>query len=204
MKVLAFFNSKGGSGKSTLAMHLAVAAAERLRVVILDADPNGTTTTWSGAREAEAPAVQQTDSTKLKAHLATLKQQGVELIVLDCPPSITADSSILVSCADCVIVPVQPTMPDVAGCFNATRIIDAQGKPYFFILSRCPPPSPETRESLEALSSAREVCPVLIGDRIAFSRALKMGLAVTEYGKDSKAHAEAVQACNWILDKIGV
>lgn len=204
MKVLAFFNSKGGSGKSTMAMHVAVAAAEKLRVVILDADPNGTTTVWSGARESEVPAVEPTSSVILRTHLSRLEKQGVQLVVLDCPPTITAESAFLVSCADLVVVPVQPTMPDVAGCFNATRIIDAQGKPYIFIMSRCPPPSQEVRESLEALSAASTVCPIMIGDRIAFSRALKLGLAVTEYGKDTKADDEVTQACNWILKKIGV
>lgn len=203
MKVLAVFNSKGGSGKSTIAMHVAVAAAETLNVVILDADINATTTAWRQARNVEKPAVEATSATNLRADIARMRKAGVDLVVLDCPPSITASSSLIVAQSDFVLVPVQPTMPDIAGCFNATRIIDSQSKPYAFIMNRCPPPSKEVRDTLDALGQSGEVCPVLIGDRIAFSRALASGLAVTEYEMTGKANAEIVDACAWILNRIG-
>lgn len=203
MKVLAVFNSKGGSGKSTIAMHIAVAAAEQLRVAILDVDPNATTTEWGRARESDTPHVEQSSAFKLKADIERMRTAGADLVVLDCPPSITAESAFLVSCADFVVVPVQPTMPDVAGCFKATKIIDAQKKPYAFILNRCPPPSIETQQAEEGLSQSGPLCPISIGDRIAFSRALASGVAVTEMMRKGKAFDETMAVSAWILEKIG-
>lgn len=203
MKVLAVFNSKGGSGKSTISMHVGVAASETLKTVILDADPNKSTVKWGKTRETTEPAVKETSSARLMGELLELKGQGVELVILDCPPSITADSAFLVSCADFVMVPVQPTIVDVAGCYNATKIITAQKKPFAYIVNRCPKPSQDTREAIAALEKSGELCPVVVGDFIAFSRALAYGMAVTEFEKTGKAYEQAMQSCQWILEKIG-
>jgi chromosome partitioning protein len=185
-------------------MHVGVAAAETLNTVILDVDPNRSTMKWGKTRETAVPAVRETSSTKLMGDILELKKNGVDLVILDCPPSITADSAFLVSCADFVMVPVQPTIVDVAGCYNATKIIMAQKKPFAYIVNRCPAQSQDTREAIAALEKGGELCPVIIGDRIAFSRALAYGLAVTEYEKTGKAYEEAMQSCKWILEKIGV
>jgi chromosome partitioning protein len=45
--IIALANQKGGVGKTTLTVHLAVGAARRgKRVVVLDADPQGNSTSW--------------------------------------------------------------------------------------------------------------------------------------------------------------
>jgi chromosome partitioning protein len=206
MKVLAVFNSKGGSGKSTLSMHLAVAAAEHMRVAILDLDAEGaeTSSVWSKARDAVAPHVEASNAARLVADIGRMQKAGADLIVLDCPPSITAESAFFVSHADFVVVPVQPKMPDVAACYKAIRIVRSQNKPFAYVLNRCPPPpSIEVEQAMEGLSESGELCPVLIGDRIAFSRALASGNAVTEF-QSGKAGDEARAACDWILNKLGV
>jgi chromosome partitioning protein len=46
MKTVALVSQKGGSGKTTLAVHLAAAAAERGRVLLMDVDPKDRR--WSG------------------------------------------------------------------------------------------------------------------------------------------------------------
>lgn len=47
MTVIAVANQKGGVGKTTLAVHLAVGAARRgKRVILVDADPQGNSTSW--------------------------------------------------------------------------------------------------------------------------------------------------------------
>lgn len=204
MRVIAAFNSKGGSGKSTLSMHLAVKAAEHYRTVILDTDPNGTTVLWSSWRENPQPSVEEATTLNLGRRLDELQTMGVELVILDCPPSITADSPILIGYADFVIMPVQPTMPDVGGCLKALKIVTKAKKPFGFILSRVPKESPDTRAAREALKESGPLCPVDIGDRIAFSRALAAGLAVTEFDMDAKAVAEIGLAADWILKQAGV
>ena len=46
MRSVAVFSQKGGSGKSTVAIHLAVMAARGHRVLLVDADPQGTVAAW--------------------------------------------------------------------------------------------------------------------------------------------------------------
>jgi chromosome partitioning protein len=53
VRTLAFSNNKGGSGKTTTTVSLAAALAERgLRILVVDLDPQGSATTWLGARES--------------------------------------------------------------------------------------------------------------------------------------------------------
>lgn len=202
MRVLGVFNSKGGSGKSTLAVHVGVAAAFENRVALLDADPQGTLTAWGGVRSEPSPAVLAVTADSLQADLRALEQQGVELVLLDCPPYITAESSRLVSLCDFIVVPVQPSMPDIAGCNHAVRIIEAAGKPFAFIINRAPARAPEVGQAFDALKEWGEVCHVVVGDRRSFSRALASGLSVAEFDADSAAGREAAAACSWILSKV--
>ena len=56
MAIVAVANQKGGVGKTTLAVHLAVGAARAgLRVIVVDADPQGNATSWllDGEQDAE-------------------------------------------------------------------------------------------------------------------------------------------------------
>jgi len=138
----------------------------------------------------------------LAADLKMLEGKGVALCVLDCPPYITAESSKLVALCDFVIVPVQPTMPDIAGCNHAVEIIKATGKPFAFVVNRAPSRAPEVAQAIEALSQWGEVCPVVVGDRRSFSRALASGQSVIEFEADSTASREAAEACAWMLSKI--
>jgi chromosome partitioning protein len=202
MKTIAFFNSKGGAGKSTLAVHVGVAAAYERRTALLDADPQGTLRAWGSVREHSSPAVLSVSAANLASELANLEKQGVELVIIDCPPYITAESNRLVEQSDFVVVPVQPTMPDIAGCNHAVQIIRSTGKPFAFVLNRAPARAPEVAQALDALAQWGEVCPVIIGDRRSFSRALASGQSVIEFDGDSPAGKEAAEACAWILSKI--
>lgn len=202
MKTIAFFNSKGGAGKSTLAVHLGVAAAYERPTALLDADPQGTLRAWAAARTLDAPTVIAVSAANLAEQLAMLASRGVALCVIDCPPHITAESAKLVELCDFVVVPAQPTMPDIAGCAYAVEIIKASGKPFCFVVNRAPARAPEVAQAIDALANWGEVCPFIIGDRRSFSRALASGQAVNEFDGDTPASKEAADACAWILSKI--
>jgi chromosome partitioning protein len=59
MRIITLSNNKGGSGKTTATVSLASSFAERgLRVLVVDLDPQGSTTDWLGGHESSIGLVE--------------------------------------------------------------------------------------------------------------------------------------------------
>src|SRR6476661_5074077 len=59
MRTIALSNNKGGSGKTTTTVSLAAAFGERgLRVLVVDLDPQGSSTEWLGGVESSVGLVE--------------------------------------------------------------------------------------------------------------------------------------------------
>lgn len=198
------FSQKGGSGKSTLGIHVSVEASKTLKTALIDADGQGTGQAWASGRAADEPAVVAGAPSNIHALLESAEAEGYELAIVDCPPHIVAGAAQLVSVADLVVVPVQPTFPDMAALNKALSVITAAGKPFVFVLNRADKRSPETKDAVATLSEVAPVCPEYFGDRVAFGRALSSGLAVCEFtsNADDKAASEARAVYQWIMEKM--
>ena len=199
MKIVAFFSQKGGSGKSVLSIHTAVAAGAKEKVVLIDCDPQGTSATWSLEREKVSPVVAKASPGNIKEVLKAAEQDGYTLAVLDCPPHAVPGTIDIVKQANYVIIPIQPSMPDLAAASRAISMVEAAGKRFSFVINRAPFRAPEIEQAMNGLRTSGSVCPVVIGDRRSFSRALTDSLAVTEFDrKDSKAVLEIAQFWRWL------
>jgi len=106
-------NPKGGSGKTTLATNIAGwLAGKRQRVGLLDADPQGSSTTWLARRPALFPSIAGFDADAGKKEL---KEVGVEWLVVDSAAGTRGDAlRDAVRRADAMIVPVSPSVFDMA------------------------------------------------------------------------------------------
>lgn len=120
--IVGFLNQKGGVGKTTLALHVADAMARRKRrVLVVDADPQGSALDWAAARRGE-PLFPVAGLPKASIHkeLPALAA-GYELVVIDGPPRVYDVARSIIMASDLVVIPVQPSPYDV---WAAKEIVD--------------------------------------------------------------------------------
>ena len=128
-KIIAVVNQKGGAGKTTITMNLAGSLANRgHKVLVVDADPQGTATRWAASASEEKlfPAsVIGLSAANTKVHQEVKKFIGdYDWIIIDCPPA--ADSPIPQSAlliADLAIVPLIPSPLDMWAAVGIRKVI---------------------------------------------------------------------------------
>jgi chromosome partitioning protein len=112
--VIGFLNQKGGSGKSTLAINVAAEMTARgKRVLLVDADPQGSVADWSAARQNASPfSVIRFDRPVLHREVASLAR-GYQYVVIDGPARDAGlQRSAILSC-NLVAVPTVPSGLDL-------------------------------------------------------------------------------------------
>jgi chromosome partitioning protein len=115
--IVAVLNQKGGSGKTTLALHVAGAwARQGMRVLLVDADPQGSALDWAEARARDGHrrlfGVIGLARETLHRELPDLAR-SVDHVLIDGPPRATAIMRSAMLASDLVLVPVQPSAFDV-------------------------------------------------------------------------------------------
>lgn len=113
MKTVVVASSKGGVGKTTLATHLGAQwALSGRRTVLVDADPQGSSTRWCERRAELESAVLPVDGTR-KAWRKRIPDDTQRMVV-DAPAGAMAASlEAFLELADAVVVPVQPSALDI-------------------------------------------------------------------------------------------
>ena len=110
--IYAYLNQKGGVGKTTLSIHTAAELARRgRRVLLIDADPQGSTLAWSNCREDARFTVVGMPKATLHKEI-DLMVGDYDDVVIDGPPRVT-DLARSIVAADIVIIPIQPSPMDV-------------------------------------------------------------------------------------------
>ena len=86
MIIIAIIGQKGGTGKTTAATGLAVAAVNAgYQTAILDLDPQTNAANWRDRREAEGPAVESIQPSRLRHTLKAAESAGADFIFIDTP-----------------------------------------------------------------------------------------------------------------------
>jgi chromosome partitioning protein len=193
--VITVAQQKGGTGKTTLAANLAAGLAPTVRVALLDIDPQRSLTRWHAIRTARdaVPAnitFSDVSGWRLSAELERLKLTH-DVVLIDSPPQVDTDARLAVRGASLVLIPVQPSPPDVWAAEGTLGLAAAERRDARLVLNRMPSAS-RLGETVKAELTARKL-PLLntaIGNRAGFATAFAAGLGVTEAAPRSSAAAE--------------
>ena len=193
--VITVAQQKGGTGKTTLAANLAAAFAPSRRVALLDIDPQKSLGRWHSLRrawlqQAVVLAFSGIAGWRLPAELERLKRDH-DVVLIDSPPQLDTDARVAVRAADLVLVPIQPSMPDVWAAEGTLRLAAEERRPAHLMFNRTPPAS-KLRDAIATDLADRQL-PLLrstLGNRAGFAHAFAAGLGVTEVAPRSTAAAE--------------
>mgnify|MGYP002631710371 CR=1 FL=1 len=192
--VITVAQEKGGAGKTTLAANLAAAMAADVRVAILDIDPQRSLARWHALRSARSGAVAVTLSElsgwRLPAEIDRLRRQH-DVLIVDSPPQVDTDARIAVRAADLVLVPVQPSPPDLWAAEGTLKLARDEKRTIRLVLNRAPA-SGTLRAAVEAEIAARGhgLLAATLGNRVGFAGAFARGLGITETAPRSTAARE--------------
>lgn len=115
MKTVLVASSKGGVGKTTIATHLAAhAALAGDRTVLVDADPQGSSTRWAERRAGLEAAVLPIDgSARQRKAWKSIPEDTTRVVVDAAAGAMAEDLEAWLEHADAVVVPVLPSALDI-------------------------------------------------------------------------------------------
>lgn len=206
MQIFSLINQKGGAGKSTLARQLAVIAGETGASVLIDRDPQETSTKWWQRRQnlqplPERPDLLDLNGTDLTMAAATLRQRpGV--VFVDTRPAVAEPEAEAARIADLVLVPVRPSPDDLEAIGETLKILRRLDKRAIVVVNAAKNEA-RARDARAALSRYPvPVCPTHIADRAIYLDASLEGRGVGEMRGPvaREAHAELLKVWTWILE----
>jgi chromosome partitioning protein len=198
--IVAFLNQKGGVGKTTLSLHVAGAwAARGRRVIVIDADPQGSALDWSEqrAREGLPRLFGVLGLARDTLHVeAPAIARGVHHVLIDGSPRIAPLMRSAMLAADLVVVPAQPSPFDGWASGEILRLLQEARvyRPQLaarLALNRCGARTVIARETAKALTKHEP--PVLaarVGQRVVFADAARTGRLVSEVSRSDLAVRE--------------
>ncbi|NJR67167.1 MAG: AAA family ATPase [Leptolyngbyaceae cyanobacterium CRU_2_3] len=205
--IISVQNQKGGVGKTTLAIHIShVLASKDGRVLLIDADPQGSARDWAAARASQPPfTVVAVDRPTIHRDIPTTAQ-GYRHVVIDGPPRVTDLARSAIIAADLVVIPIQPSPYDVWAAKDVVDLIREasvfkEKLKSVFAINRKIANTAIGRDVAEALSSYN--IPVLksqICQRVAFAESAATGQTVLETVPNSAAAIELKALAQELLE----
>jgi chromosome partitioning protein len=199
MKVVMVAKQKGGVGATTLAREIGVAAAAAGKtVVFVDLDPQGTLRGWwnrrtEGAQGEPNPALAAPAPAQMADALDQLRGAGVDICIVDTPPSVHPFLASVMRLADLILLPTRPTTDDLDALPAILDMVEDSGRSFAFVVTQSPPGKSRLYDDAVPLLAQRGRVAPPLRIRSDFPVAAARGRATTELAPKGKA-AEEVRA----------
>lgn len=195
--IVGVLSQKGGVGKTTLSLNLASHwHSEGKRVLVVDADPQGSALAWSSARAAP-PIFPVVGMAKPSLHrdLPTVAAD-YDVTVIDGAPRVNDLGRAAILASDLVLIPVQPSPFDVWAADDTVQLIQEAQQfkadlKAAFAINRKIVNTAIGRDVASAFADAP--FPVLeptVSQRVLFAESVGQGLTVREIAPNSDAARE--------------
>ncbi len=206
--IISFLNQKGGVGKTTLSINVAAyLAGQGRKVLLIDADKQGSSNTWASLRE-DSPfqviSLARENMAKDALKLAT----EFEYTIIDGPPHAETIARSCIVASDFVVLPIEPSgLSTWASDLTVRQVRDAQiikeNLKCGFVVSR---KIGKTVIGREIRTMAGEAgIPVLktdIEQRVSYAESMTMGKTIFEWAPTSPASNDIKQLTKEIISYV--
>ncbi len=195
--IITVAQQKGGAGKTTLAANLAVGLAQSGRSVgLLDIDPQRSLSRWHALRAGKTSRVSlhlsEVAGWRLAAELERLGKSH-DVVIIDSPPQIETDARLAIRGANLVLVPVQPSLPDLWAAEGTLKLAAAEKRDARLVLNRAPASGKLRDRVLSDIGrQGYRLCATSWGNRVGLATAFADGLSIVETSPKSVAAREVL------------
>jgi chromosome partitioning protein len=204
--IISFLNQKGGVGKSTLSINVAACfALLGQRVLLIDADKQGTSSTWASLRSETGFQVVSMSRENM-ARDALKLAADFDFTIIDGPPQAETISRSCIVASDLVVVPIEPGGASRwSSDLTVRQLKEAQElKPTLkcgFVVSRRIGGTVLGRDTrMMAADAGIPIFETEIEQRVAYAEAMTMGKTIFEWAGRTQAITEIQALTHELLD----
>ena len=199
MPVIALVGNKGGAGKTTLCINLASGLSRRTSTIVLDADPQRSSSQWRELAEHD-DLVDVVDAVDDVVGTVTQYRDRYDCVVIDCPPSVQSEQTRqALACCDLALVPVLPSPLDLWASVHVEKELEwartvNPGIKALLVVNQLEARTRLSRMVQDALAEIpMPVAKTSISRRMAYRNAMLQGCSVLDAGASANDAARDIK-----------